>query len=241
MTNLKPVDFKAVAAKGAFVYCYLRHSDSKTAAANTPYYVGVAISNRSGQRHRRPLNPSHHHAGVPFDKSLIRVLRSGLTKAQAERWEIFYIAHYGRKADGGILVNQAEGGNVNTGWNHSEEWKKANSARMQHREITWGCKISKAKTGAKVAPWTAERRANFVASESQINSGRKLGQAWKGKKRDQVSVTQGSETKKIKKAEQMGVDSSWYLTLADHTRRALAARFKRGKRGADLVAGLAAA
>ena len=41
--NLQPVDFKAVAAKGAYVYCYLREHD------RTPYYVGIS-ENKNGRR-----------------------------------------------------------------------------------------------------------------------------------------------------------------------------------------------
>ena len=43
MKTLKPVDFKAVAAKGAFVYCYLRSKNSKTAKAGSPYYIGLSL------------------------------------------------------------------------------------------------------------------------------------------------------------------------------------------------------
>ncbi len=251
MTNLQPVDFKAVAAKGAYVYCYLRHSDSKTAAAGTPYYVGVAISNLSGQRHYRPLNPHHHHAGVPFDKSLIRVLRSGLTKAQAERWEIFYIAHYGRKADGGILANQAKGGKVNNGWKHTEEWKRENSRRMKGRKITWSDKLSEA--WATRPEWNAEWTAkamNTKEANGTLNTRtpeniakQKATNALKPREsfRTPEMIARTKETKQRKSAAQLGITFEQYAALEENQWRALKARFRRGKRGAELTQGIVAA
>lgn len=103
--NLQPVDFKAVAAKGRFVYCYLRVKTSKNGKAGTPYYIGVASSAK------RPIDS--HICSVPpvGQRQRIRVLRSGLTWEEACDWEKFYIKHYGRIDLGtGILQNLTEGG-----------------------------------------------------------------------------------------------------------------------------------
>ena len=81
---------------GYFVYCYLRTE------SNRPYYVG------QGSRFDRMT--AKHACKIPADRSRIRVMREGLTKEEADRWEIFYIERYGRKADGGCLVNRREGG-----------------------------------------------------------------------------------------------------------------------------------
>lgn len=103
--NLQPVDFKAVAARGRFVYCYLRAKTSKNGKAGTPYYVGVASSAA------RPR--ASHVCSVPpiGQRQRIRVLRSGLTWEGACEWEKFYIKHFGRIDLGtGILQNLTEGG-----------------------------------------------------------------------------------------------------------------------------------
>lgn len=83
--------------KGWYVYCYLRtHS-------NRPYYIGV------GSRPDRMT--ARHTCKVPRDWSRIRVMRQGLTRDEALRWEVFYIERYGRKDLGtGFLINRKEGG-----------------------------------------------------------------------------------------------------------------------------------
>jgi hypothetical protein len=78
----------------SFVYAYLR-------ADGSPYYVGVAS---------RALRPTQvHKVGcidlAQKDESRIVVLRAFLTRQQALLWESFYIAKYGRVADGGKLRN----------------------------------------------------------------------------------------------------------------------------------------
>jgi len=115
--KLQPVDFKAVAAKGCYVYCYLRHRDSKIAHAGSPYYVGIACGS---QRHRCPFR-HHSSCPIPFDRSLVRVLRSGLSVEEAKRWEIFFIAWYGRKSEGGILLNRAERSRLKAGCEQSRQ------------------------------------------------------------------------------------------------------------------------
>jgi hypothetical protein len=83
--------------KGWFVYCYLRtHS-------NRPYYIGL------GSRPDRMT--AKHACKVPNDWTRIRVMREGLTKEEAQAWEIRYINHYGRRDLGtGCLVNRKDGG-----------------------------------------------------------------------------------------------------------------------------------
>jgi hypothetical protein len=109
MKTLAPVDFKAVAAEGCFVYCYLRSRNTETAKAGTPYYIGIAYAKDLRQRAQRPFR-KEHSCTVPGNPALIRVLRSGLDYNQVCQWERFYIAHYGHKLTGGILWNINGGG-----------------------------------------------------------------------------------------------------------------------------------
>ena len=95
--KLTLVDFKAVAAKGCFVYAYLREHD------RTPYYIGFSSTST------RPLE--RHACQLPAYDALIVVLRSGLTEEDAFKWERFYIKRYGRKDTiNGLLLNQTDGG-----------------------------------------------------------------------------------------------------------------------------------
>ena len=122
--NLTPVDFKAVAAKGYYLYVYLRQDEL------TPYYVGLSCN------HRRPTDPDHC-VDVPEDFCRIRVLRSGLTKEQAETWEQFYIFWYGRKSEGGCLRNLRAGGSTgSTGYKHTAEAKAKFAQRVWSAEVT---------------------------------------------------------------------------------------------------------
>ena len=140
---LAPVDFNSVAAKGCFVYCYLRAKDSATAKAGTPFYVGFASNAK------RPTQTRNHLTGVPADHRLIRVLKKGLTKEEAFAYERFYIARYGRKQDGGILANQSLGGDGNTGWRHDQKTKAIISQTFKGRPKTaeHSLKISEALKG----------------------------------------------------------------------------------------------
>jgi len=83
--------------RGWFVYCYLRTN------SNRPYYIGL------GSRPDRMT--ARHSCKVPNDWTRIRVLRQGLTREEAQQWEIFYIQRFGRKDLGtGCLMNRKDGG-----------------------------------------------------------------------------------------------------------------------------------
>ena len=135
MKKLKHTDFKAAAALGWFVYVYLRIKDW------SPYYVGIASD---------PYRPiGKHTCIVPKDRSRIRIMRSCLTEEEAKEWEVFYIAHFGRKDLGtGILRNMTDGGEGRTGGPDMirkakeygfefEEWKSFSPIRRAAISARW--------------------------------------------------------------------------------------------------------
>jgi hypothetical protein len=104
--------------RGCFVYCYLRtHS-------NRPYYVGLGT--------RADRMTARHSCKVPADRTRIRILRQGLTREQADHWEAFYIARFGRKVDGGLLLNTREGGD---GGAHDAETTARIAAKVRERHL----------------------------------------------------------------------------------------------------------
>lgn len=98
-----------------------RHIDPTTGVV---FYIGIAsrpdrakyFSNRS----RRWKNYVAKH-GLP----IVEILESGLDLATAADKEKILIAAHGRKGydPGGTLVNQSLGGEINIGWNQSQDTK----------------------------------------------------------------------------------------------------------------------
>lgn len=64
----------------------------------------------------------------------IKIIANGLTEREAFDMEIERIAFW--KSDGADLCNLTLGGDGPTGRKHTEEWKKANSARMKGRKMS---------------------------------------------------------------------------------------------------------
>ena len=145
--NLQPVDFKAVAAKGFFVYVYLREKDL------TPYYVGLS------KNFRRPFD--RHCVKVPVDACRVRVLKSGLSRQQAIEWEVFYIDHYGRvDMNTGILRNATPGGDGNT---EMSEATKQKLSRSKSGISTPALRAAMKKRGRVRSPMSAEEREFHVS------------------------------------------------------------------------------
>jgi len=240
---LKRVNFRAVAKKGCFVYCYLRHSDSRTGKAFSPYYVGIAVSNKSGQRHRRPFG-KHDSAPVPADKRYVRVMKSGLTEEQACAWERFYIFWYGRECEGGLLLNRSEGGDVNTGWRQSDEHKQYMSRLMKDRVFTEAhrANLSRSYSPDRCVNIWKSRRANGndkIPRSAESIAKQKATNALKPREsfRTPEMIAKTKETKIHKSAAQLGISYEQYASLTLKQQRAIKARFRRGKRGDELIEG----
>ena len=93
-----------------YVYAYIRASDSATAKAGTPYYIGKGCGKRAWERTRRGT------ASTPKDVSMIRILECNLSEVGALAVEARMIRWWGRKIDGsGVLNNISVGGEGNSG------------------------------------------------------------------------------------------------------------------------------
>lgn len=87
-----------------YVYAYLRNTDSKTAKAGTPYYIGMGSKNRAFSKH-------HNSIPLPKNKKHIVILENNLTQIGAYSLERRYLKWYGRKdLKTGILINRSGGG-----------------------------------------------------------------------------------------------------------------------------------
>lgn len=147
------------------VYFYLRED-------KTPYYVGMG-------RKQRPFAKHAHRQGKgdfkPDNIDLIFIVHENLSQEEAYKLEIKYIAEYGRKSDGGILINLTEGGQ---GAKHNEETRK---------------KLSISHLGKKASEETKRKM-------SEIRKGKKMPQGT-GQKATQTRIANGTnkhtdETKK---------------------------------------------
>jgi hypothetical protein len=94
-----------------YVYV-IRHND-------VPVYVGLG----KGKRYRESRQNSARAIGVSPD-ALIVERCEGLTRGEAMKYEVDLIAQFGRRADGGTLINKALGGNGGTpGIPRTPEWR----------------------------------------------------------------------------------------------------------------------
>jgi predicted DNA-binding protein YlxM (UPF0122 family) len=109
-----------------YTYAYLRED-------GTPYYIGKGRGRRAYQKSKR-----HKFVKVPDDKNRIVFLSQNLTEKDAFKEEKFLIKFYGRKIDGGILINITEGGfggGRPPGWKHTEETKEKMRGKRPNAKI----------------------------------------------------------------------------------------------------------
>ena len=238
MTTLKPVDFNAVSAKGAYVYCYLREDGS-------PYYIGIATSPY------RPMQKTHS-CRVPEGDQLwrIRVMQSGLTWEEAQRWERFYIFKFGRKdINTGILRNLTDGGEGVSGRKLPQKTidliaKKSKTTQLQKANRfgldvdTWG-ELSVAQRAAVRYFCTAHPEIDGVAylkGDYVHSHSTEEGRASQlGRNKLAMAAKEEAACKKY------NCTSAFWQALTGPQKSLASSRFSRGKRNLDCFAGMIAA
>tara|TARA_S200002703_G_scaffold50210_1_gene43594 strand:- start:251 stop:757 length:507 start_codon:yes stop_codon:yes gene_type:complete len=131
-----------------YTYAYLRED-------KRPYYIGKGKGDRAFRKREYAKCPT---------KDRILILKDDLTEEEAFKHEIYMIALYGRKKDGGILMNITLGGEGGSGYAWTEDQHKRHRQRMMGNKLCVGRKVSqetkdkigKANSGRK---WTAEQKS----------------------------------------------------------------------------------
>ena len=153
-----------------YTYAYLRTDD-------TPYYIG------KGTRYRAWIRNPEDRVKAPKDKSRILILKEFEKEEDAFKHEIYMIAIYGRKSEGGILINICAGGE-GTSAPKSEEHKRkiaeSNTGVLRSEETKKRMSIAKsgvAKTSThkqkisatlKGKPWSAKRRKAYEDKKKSL-------------------------------------------------------------------------
>jgi hypothetical protein len=145
-----------------YTYAYIRASDSLTAHAGTPYYIGKGSGRRAWLKAKGEVSP-------PEDKSLIVILESNLTEVGALAIERRLIAWYGRVDLGtGILRNKTDGGDGVCGSQRGID-RKPRKPRKPHKR-----KPPSPETRAKLS---AANKGKVKSEEHKL----KIGAAQKGR------------------------------------------------------------
>ena len=122
-----------------YIYAYIRDDGS-------PYYIGRGKKFRAYGMHKRSDNIDIR----PKDKSKIIFLEKNLTKEESINLEKYYIAKYGRKEFGGILVNIREGGEDIKDW--TPEMRKKMSIISSKRKASKETKLKMSIARKNIKP-----------------------------------------------------------------------------------------
>jgi hypothetical protein len=158
-----------------YTYAYLRED-------RTPYYIGKGQRKRIYQSKGKPCP-------IPKDKNRIIFLKQNLTEDEAFKHEIYMIAVFGRKCDGGILLNKSIGGQGASGVMVSEETRKKLS------KLRKGTSLSE-ETKRKISKSVAGKNHPLYGKSHSQESRRKQSEAKRGEKNHNYGKPKTEETKR---------------------------------------------
>ena len=134
-----------------YVYAYLRNTDSTTAKAGTPYYIGKGCGNRAYKPHGK--------VKVPIDKKFIIFLELNLSNIGSQAIERRMIRWYGKKSENGIILNIQDGG---------EGSECSESTKQKLREINTGKKQSQATIDKRRLSKTGQKDSEEVKLKKSV-------------------------------------------------------------------------
>ncbi len=133
-----------------YTYAYLRED-------RTPYYIGKGSGARAYQNHIR----NNGQNLLPKNKNQILILKRFELEGEAYQHEQYLIALYGRKCDGGILVNMVHGGKGGARKYLTRKEKEASILRNKIRAVELRKK------------WRKENREEFNRKTNERNAKRR--------------------------------------------------------------------
>lgn len=179
-----------------YVYAYLRHKNSKTGKAGTPYYIGKGKGKRAYQKHGK--------LPVPQDHTFITILESNLTELGALALERRYIRWFGRKdTNNGILVNLTDGGEGFSGLIFTSKHRKNISISKIGKTISQETKdkIRNGNRGKIVTEETRKKMSESTKGENHPMYGKQLPEETKRKLSIASSGENCSAETRIRKSE----------------------------------------
>lgn len=143
---------------------------------NIPFYIGIGTNHNNNyeRAYIKRKRTAHWNNIINKTDYKVDILYESDFKEEINNKEVEFILMYGRKCDGGVLVNHTLGGDGISGYNHTDFSKKKMSDSKKGK-TTWNkgiknskekrLKISNALTGRK---WSKEHKENF----SKIRKGK---------------------------------------------------------------------
>ena len=234
MTKTKFANRNGQRPPGFYTYAYLRED-------GRPYYIGKGEGCRAWMTH------GHNVKWKPPANNQILILKWGLSEAEAHKHEIYLINHFGYfyKKDGWLTKNFTLGGEGSSGRVLSED--QVFQMKLSQCQLADEFKVPRERWALLSIPkrkaLAAYCRVHPEVSGLQYLAGDYV-HAFKTEigRQHQVKASKANALQAQKRvSKEMQVDFDVWVLFPDKIKRRIRKRFKDGKRGAELLAGIAAA